>query len=158
MTRATRQLARILFGIAMAATAVMAVLTVGDVLLRYALRSPIPGTYELVGFLSVMAVSLALPQIQAKHGHIVVDLVARKAKPALANALELAILAIQAAFFGVLTWRVAVNAGDIFAAGQVSDILHIPLVFMYSIAAVGPAGTTLVLLEQCADWVARRRA
>ncbi len=137
-----------MFAIAMAALAAMALLTALDIGLRYFLNRPIAGSYELVSYLAACCLSFSLPRLQANNGHVIVDLIVRHASARTKWALGICVLLLSAAFFAVLTWRLAVNAQAIFASRQVSDILGIPLWIVYVITALGPAMTVPVCLNQ----------
>lgn len=139
---------RVLFGIAMAALAAMGMLTVVDVALRYAIRMPIPGSYELVSFLGAIGLSLALPHLQARNGHIVVDLVLNRLQQTVGVLVKMLVLVLTAALMLLLSWRLGVNMLAMRASGQVSDILSMPLWQIYAIVSVGPACTTLICMDQ----------
>jgi len=156
MRTLTGRIAVVLFWLAMSATVAMAVLTVVDVALRYVLHSPVPGAYELGGYLSAVTVSLALPQIQRVKGHIVVDFAVRSAPLPLAWAMAAFVLTLQFAFYAALAWRLGANALELLAAGQRSDILRLPVYAIYLVVALGPAATALVVLGQFADPPPRR--
>lgn len=141
-------LTRFLFAIAMAALAAMAVLTVIDIALRYALSRPIPGGYELVGFLAAGGLGFALPHLQATNGHVMVDLLVQLASPPVKWALKFIALVLTLIFFFLLTWRLIVNTQTIFASRQVSDVIGIPIWLIYIVVTVGPAVTTLVCADQ----------
>ncbi len=137
-----------LFAIAMAAMAAMAILTVADIALRYGLHRPIAGSYELVGFLAGAGLSFVLPRLQSTGGHIVVDLFLRVAGPRIAKGLTVLAAVVALLFFALLTWRLIVSMQAIYASGQESDILGIPIWIVYAAVTVGPAVTALVCLDQ----------
>lgn len=141
-------LTRFLFGIAMAALAAMAFLTVIDITFRYALSRPIAGGYELVGFLAAGSLGFALPHLQATNGHVSVDLLMHLAGRRAQQALKLVTIVLALIFFVLLTWRLIVNTQTIFASRQVSDIIGIPIWLIYVVVTVGPAVTTLVCIDQ----------
>lgn len=137
-----------MFAIAMAALAAMALLTAFDIGLRYFLNRPIAGSYELISYLAACCLSFSLPHLQANNGHVIVDLIVRHASVRTKWVLSIGVLLLSAAFFALLTWRLAVNARTIFASRQVSDILGIPLWIVYVITAMGPAMTVPICLDQ----------
>jgi hypothetical protein len=70
MKRIQREITRISAGfntLAGAAIIIMMLLTCADVLLRL-LRHPIPGTYEMVGFMGTVIISLPLPTPPSRRG------------------------------------------------------------------------------------------
>ena len=137
-----------MFAIAMAALAAMALVTALDIGLRYFVSRPIAGSYELVSYFAACCLSFSLPRLQANNGHVIVDLVIRHASARIKWALGIGVLLLSVAFFALLTWRLAVNAQAVFALRQVSDILGIPLWIIYIIAALGPAMTVPVCIDQ----------
>jgi TRAP-type C4-dicarboxylate transport system permease small subunit len=139
---------RFLFGIAMAALAAMAFLTVIDITLRYALSRPISGSYELVGFLAAGSLGFALPHLQATNGHVSVDLLVQLAGRPVRQALKLVTIVVALTFFLLLTWRLIVNTQTIFVSRQVSDVIGIPIWLIYVVVTIGPAVTTLVCADQ----------
>jgi TRAP-type C4-dicarboxylate transport system permease small subunit len=127
-----------------AAVAAMMGLTCMDIILRL-FRHPIPGTYEMVGFLGAVFAAFALGYTSVHQGHIAVDFVVQKL-PARAQSLVDGINAlICAVFFGFLSHQCVVYAADLKSFGEVSMTLQMPIYpFVYGIA-VGCSLLTLVL-------------
>jgi len=82
----------------------MMLLTVSDVILRF-LRHPIPGTYEMVGFLGALFVSFSLAYTSIMGLHIAVDFVVRKLPPAARKIIEGVGEATGLVLFILLTWQ-----------------------------------------------------
>ena len=125
----------------------MVVLTCMDIILRL-FRHPIPGTYEMVGFLGAVFAAFALGYTSVNRGHIAVDFLVQKL-PARAQSLVDGINdSICAAFFGFLSHQCLVYAGDLKSVGEVSMTLQMPVYpFVYGIA-LGCLLLTLVLAVQ----------
>jgi len=138
MTRIQKELTRISVvfnALAGATVVVMMLLTCADVLLRL-LRHPIPGTYELVGFLGTVIVSFALALTSLEKGHIAVEILAEKLPPRVRVGLEAITFPISASLFGLLTWQSLMYAADMRQSGEVSVTLTMPIYpFIYGIAA-----------------------
>ena len=130
-----------------AAVAAMMGLTCMDIILRL-FRHPIPGTYEMVGFLGAVFAAFALGYTSVHRGHIAVDFVVQKL-PARAQSLVDGVNAlICAVFFGFLSHQCMVYAADLKSFGEVSMTLQMPVYpFVYGIA-VGCCLLTLVLAVQ----------
>jgi len=80
MARIQKEIARISTGfntLAGAAVIIMMLLTCADILLRL-LRHPIPGTYEMVGFLGTVIISFSLAYTSIEKGHIAVEILVEK--------------------------------------------------------------------------------
>ena len=140
----TAKLAEVFNWISAAAVAGMVVLTCMDIILRL-FRHPIPGTYEMVGFLGAVFAAFALGYTSVNRGHIAVDFLVQKL-PARAQSLVDGINdSICAVFFGFLSHQCLVYAGDLKSVGEVSMTLQMPIYpFVYGIA-VGCCLLTVVL-------------
>lgn len=142
--RAVHGASRVMARLAAVAVVSMMLLTCADVLLRL-LRCPIPGTYELVGFLGAIAVSFALAQTSLERGHIAVDFLAQRLSSGWQAAINGTNAAVGAILFGLLAWECVRHAADLHAAGEVSMTLQVPIYpIVYGIAA-GCALLSLVL-------------
>jgi TRAP-type C4-dicarboxylate transport system permease small subunit len=132
--------------VAAAAIVAMMLLTVADVVLRL-FRMPIPGTYEMVGFLGAAIIAFSLAYTASEKGHITVDVLIQlfpKKGQAFFDALnEL----IGAAFFGVIAFTGMNAASEMKNSGEVSLTLELPIhPILYAIAA-GCALLALILLR-----------
>jgi TRAP-type C4-dicarboxylate transport system permease small subunit len=148
MSRIPKEIARISAGfntLAGAAVIIMMLLTCADVLLRL-LRHPIPGTYELVGFLGTVIVSFSLALTSLSKGHIAVEILVEKLPRRVQVGIEAVTSLIGAALFALIAWQSLVYAADMRQSGEVSVTLTMPIYpFIYGIAA-GSALLVLVLL------------
>lgn len=132
-------------GIAAAAIAGMMLLTCGDILLRF-LRRPIPGTYEMVGFLGALGVSFALAQTSLERGHIAVDFLVQRLSSRLQTLVDGVNAAVCAGLFGLAAWHSLQHGMDLKAAGEVSMTLQLPVFpFVWGMAA-GCGMLTVVLV------------
>ena len=130
--------------VAAAAVAGMMVLTCMDIILRL-FRHPIPGTYEMVGFLGAVFAAFSLGYTSVNRGHIAVDFVVQKLPPRAQSLVDGVNALVCAVFFGFLTRQSLVYAGDLKTHGEVSMTLQMPVYpFVYGIAA-GCFLLTLVL-------------
>ena len=86
-TAAVRPLARWMHRAGGAALVGMMFVTVADVVLR-SFKSPITGTYELVGFLGAVAIGFSLPQTSLDKGQVLMDFLTRRLSPVPASALS----------------------------------------------------------------------
>jgi TRAP-type C4-dicarboxylate transport system permease small subunit len=122
----------------------MMVLTCMDIILRL-FRHPIPGTYEIVGFLGAVFASFSLGYTSVHRGHIAVDFLVQKL-PARGQSLVDGVNAlIGAMFFGLVARQCLVYGADLKRFGEVSMTLQLPIYpFVYGLAA-GCGLLTLVL-------------
>lgn len=130
--------------LAAAGVAFIMFLTVADVIGRL-FGSPIRGTYEIVGFVGAVIISLALPYTSIKKGHIYVDILMMK-MPRMARVIVYSINALVSMFlFGIIAWQSAVYAQSLKVSGEVSPTLQMPVYpFIYGVA-VGCAMLSVVL-------------
>jgi len=132
--------------VAAASIVAMILLTVADVVLRL-FRMPIPGTYEMVGFLGAFIIAFSLAYTASEKGHITVDVLVqlfpRKVQAFLDAFNELA----GAVFFGLIAFAGMDAASAIKDSGEVSPTLELPIYpMLYGIAA-GCALLALILLR-----------
>ncbi|MCU0575733.1 MAG: TRAP transporter small permease [Desulfobacterota bacterium] len=125
----------------------MMLLTVADVFGRL-FGSPIPGTFEIIGFTGAAVIAFALPYTSVMKGHIAVDIVVERL-PWLVRVIINAINAlVSMVLFGVISWQCMKFAQSIRASKEVSLTLQMPVYpFVYGIAA-GCALLSLVLFVE----------
>ncbi len=157
MTQLIQAVTRISRGfnvLAGAAIVAMMLLTCADVVLRL-FRRPVPGTYEIVGFLGTVVIAFSMAYTSLEKGHIAVELLVEKLPRRLQSGIEAAVSLIGTALFGLLTWQSAIYAADLRHSGEVSVTLTMPIYpFIYGIAA-GSGLLTLVLLVETLRTAAR---
>jgi TRAP-type C4-dicarboxylate transport system permease small subunit len=134
--------------IAGAAIVAMMLLTCADVVLRLFDR-PIPGTYEIIGFLGALAVALALAHTSVEKGHIAVDLLVNLLPPRIQLLLDAFGALTGTAIFGAVTWQSALYALDLRQSGEVSATLGMAV---YPFAAGIAAGCALLCLVLIAEF------
>ncbi|MEE9910870.1 MAG: TRAP transporter small permease [Deltaproteobacteria bacterium] len=135
--------------LACAAVVAMMLLSTADVILRL-FGKPIPGTYELVGFLGTVVVSFALAFTSIEKGHIAVEILVEKLPQRAQLAIEGFCNLIGALLFGVIAYQAVLYAVDIRKSGEVSLTLEIsPFPFILGIAI----GCALLCLLLAADFV-----
>jgi len=147
LERASRWLA--LAGGAVLAAA--ALLTTLSVLGRWLWAAPITGDIELMQIACVVAIALFLPHCQLHCGHVQVDLFTRRAGAALRARLDRAGHALGAAVMLLLAWRAAVGVGDMWAAGETTMLLGVPLWIAYLAMVPGLLLSALVALVAAGD-------
>jgi len=158
LTRSIASVSRYFRYAAAAAIVAMMALTCADVVLRL-LRRPIPGTYELVGFLGALAVALALAQTSVERGHISVTFLVERLPPRWQRLVDGINAAVASAFFALVAWHGGLHAGHLREVGEVSMTLQAPVYpIAYGLAA-GCALLSLVLVSRAvADLASLRSA
>lgn len=129
------------------AVMLMMLLTVLDVILRF-FRSPIPGTYEIVGLLGALAISFALGYTSMEKGHIAVDFLVQRFSDTVKMVISAVNNIIAMLFFAVAAWQSILYGAGLLKAGEVSMTLQVPTwPFVFGIA-VGCILLCLVLLVE----------
>jgi len=133
-----------------AAVIAMMLVTCADVVLRL-FRRPVPGAYEIIGFLCAVVASFSLAYTSLEKGHIAVEiLVERLPRPAQV-VIEAVVSLLGSALFALLAWQSAVYAADLKFSGEVSVTLALPIYpVVYGLGA-GSALLCLVLLAEGAQ-------
>ncbi len=140
-TAAVGRLSQVMFWIAGLALVAMMALTGADVILR-AFRSPILGTYELVGLLGAVAVGFAIPQTTLQKGHVKMDFLTDRLASHGKFWLNLATRLAGVGLFAVIGQNLWALGDDLRASGEVSLTLQLP---QYPVAY----GVALCCLVQC---------
>jgi TRAP-type C4-dicarboxylate transport system permease small subunit len=124
-------------------------LTVLDVVLR-AFRHPLPGTYELVGFMGAVAIGCSMPLTSWRRGHVYVDALLDRLPPRVRAAFQVSTRLTVATLFGLLAWNLVGFGLDLRASGEVSPTLELRFYPVVLGLAVATAFQALVLLADLA--------
>ncbi len=152
-------LTRGMYYIAGVAIVVMMLLTCADVALRFCVTvyhayglnflesfKPIPGTYELVGFLGTVAVSFAMAHTSVTKGHVAVSMLVRLLPEKVQAIIGTVTDSLGLFFFAMIAWQSVVYANDLQMRGEVSLTLQLPFYpFVYGVGFAA-ASVCLVLL------------
>ena len=103
----------------------MAGLTFFDVVLRY-LAKPIVGTYELVSFLGVAVVALALPRASLMGSHVYVDLLVDKVSVRWRKGFRIVTRVLVFLLFLFAAWYFVFMARNFMATKTVTMTLKVP--------------------------------
>ncbi len=106
------QLENILSYVSATAVAFMMLITVADVVVRYATPFSVPGSYAFVSLSFVFVIYLGLSVAQRENSHIAIDALYDKLGRGQRKLLQILQLSIFSAFFGALTWYSAVTAWE----------------------------------------------
>jgi TRAP-type C4-dicarboxylate transport system permease small subunit len=127
------------------AVMLMMLLTCADVILRL-FGHPIPGTYELVGFLGAVTISFAMAYTSVEKSHIAVEIFVERLPRRLQYFLESVISLISFILFAVIARQCFVYTLDMKQSGEVSLTLGMPIYPIIAGVAVGCVFLSLVLL------------
>lgn len=122
----------------------IAVLTAGNVLLRYAFSVQIPDWFDGSRMLQGIALFWGIALATYYGTHICVDLLWESLKPAGQRRVDLIATAVTAAFLLPMAWMVWVKVGGTGSQGTMDLLL--PLQWFYGAAAVGACVAALLAL------------
>lgn len=133
-----------------------------EIFMRYLFNHPLPGHLELTQLLIAPAVFLALSWVQARRGHVGMDLLHEKLSPRGRAAADCLTLTLALVTFAVITWFSAQSTWTAWEVGDVTPTANITT--WWSRAAV-PVGSALLcvrlgmqLVESLGILFGRRRA
>ena len=127
-----------------AAVIFIMLLTCADVVMRL-FGSPIPGTYELVGYFGSLIISFGIAHTSVVRGHVAVNLLVDRLPPTAQNLIEGVGDIVAVVLFGILAWHSQVYARDLLNTGEVSLTLGVPIwPFVFGLAT-GSGLLSLVL-------------
>jgi TRAP-type C4-dicarboxylate transport system permease small subunit len=103
----------------------MACLTFADIIMRI-FGKPIPGVYEVVGFLGVAVAAFVLPRSSLERAHVGVDLVVEKLSSKPRMVIKIITRVLVAVFFFVAAWYFVGMAQSFIATKSVTMTLKLP--------------------------------
>lgn len=103
----------------------MTFLTCADVVGRY-LGHPIFGSVEIVGFMAILSVGLALPYTHREKGHIGVEIITQMLPKRTRIIIDICTGSAAFLVFSIVTWRMFLYAGTMKDSGEVSMSLEFP--------------------------------
>jgi len=139
-------IAGVMHKIGLAVLLLMMFLTVGDVLGRYFLAKPIPGTFEVTNFMLALLVFLTLGYTQLRKGHISIDVMMLRLSPRTQAIIDSITCLASLVLFCLVIWQTAVHARRLYIGHEVSGILSWPIYPFIIVAAIGILLFCFVLL------------
>lgn len=134
----------------------IALLTAGNVLLRYTFSTQIPDWFDGTQMLQGIAMFWGIALATYYGTHIGVDIVWEHLGPVGRRRIDLLATAMTAAFLLPLAWMVWVKVGGTGSQGTMD--LRLPLQWFYSVAAVGASVAALLALVRLWQLWHRREA
>lgn len=146
LERVAHPLSRVINNVGIGLVMVMMLLTVMDVSLRYLFNRPIPGAFELTGFMMAILVFFALAYTAIQRGHITIDLVVSRLPQRIQAVIYSITYFLSLGLFSLVTWRNVLQAKTTWLRSDVSADLLIPIAPFAFLVALGLAVLSLVLL------------
>jgi TRAP-type C4-dicarboxylate transport system permease small subunit len=124
----------------------MMLLTCVDVVGR-AFGHPIFGSVEIVGYMAILSVVMAMPYTHQVRGHIGVEIIVRLFSDKTQIIIDICTGIISLILFAIVTWRMTVYAHTMKESGEVSMNLELPEHLVIYVTAVCLLTFTLVILR-----------
>lgn len=141
----------IVAGIALIA---MMFFTVADMVLR-GLGHPVAGSYEVIGWLSAVAMALALGYAQLHKGHVAIDLLVEWLPSRTRAVVDVITTLASLLLFAAVAWYVAGYGLVLHESGSLSETLKAIVYPWVYVVALGCAGLALALLADFVRALAR---
>lgn len=135
----------------------MALLTACDVIGRM-FKHPIFGSVELVTFLAVFVVAMALPFTHEDKGHIGVELFVRKLSRKTRAVIDIITGSASLILFVLVAWRMFIYAYKMKESGELSMNLQLPEYLVIFVVAVSCVVFCLSITKVLFDNIAKLRA
>ncbi len=126
-------------------------LVVANILLRVLFNKPILGSYEIVCYLTALAIGFSLAHCAVQSGHIAVGIIVDRLPKILQAAIDSAINLTTLIFWSFCVWHLAEFAHTTAKSGLVSPTAQIPLAPIIYLIALGLASLCLVILVRGLD-------
>jgi len=139
----------------LAVLAMMMVLTVADVTLRYFFNKPILGSYEITEFMMTMLAAFTIGYAAILKAHVNVDLVFSRFPERLQGIVSIITNLVCFVFFGLMFWRNIYQSLVLRKAHAVSSALSIPEFPFIFILGIGFGIMALVFLLQLLESIAK---
>jgi TRAP-type C4-dicarboxylate transport system permease small subunit len=144
----------ILGGLLILGAAVLVCTSVG---LRWATSDSVPGDFEFVQIAVALAAFAFFPFCHAKHGNIFVETFTARLPTGVRNAIDAFWDIVYAGFAALITWRLAVGAGETISNKTTTMVSGLPIGWAIALAAV-MAGLWTVVAALTAIELLRRRS
>ena len=124
----------------------MMLLTCVDVVGR-AFGHPIFGSVEIVGYMAILSVVMAMPYTHQVQGHIGVEIIVRLFSEKTQTIIEICTGILSLILFAIVTWRMTVYANTMEKSGEVSMNLELPEHWVIYVTAFCLLVFTLIILK-----------
>ena len=149
---------RVLNGVGLLALAVLALVTVTDVVGRYVFNRPLLGALELSELMMVFLAFGCFAHTDLQNGHVDVDVLVARFSPRGRAACETFAAILGAGLWGLIAWRTAMQAQKVRVVNEVTSNLSLPAHPFIWVAAIGSGAFALVLVIRAARALGRVRS
>jgi TRAP-type C4-dicarboxylate transport system permease small subunit len=145
--RAVRLAEGLLGMIVAALLMVMMLITVVDVVGRYAVKQPVPGAYELIELMLAVVIFMALPLVCLKDENITVTMLIEGFSTRVRQVHAGVVSLVCAGVLAVVAWRLYAHAAQLASYGDVTMFLRLPRgPIGYSMAALSALGAVALVV------------
>jgi TRAP-type C4-dicarboxylate transport system permease small subunit len=123
------------------------IMSASSILGRALFSKPITGDFELVQLACAVCVAAFLPYAQQQRSNIIVDFFTVNASNQIRGRLDAFGALVVAAVTGLVGWRTAVGATVVYANGETSMLMGVPIWISYAMMAPGFMLTAVVSLH-----------
>ncbi len=134
--------------------AVMMLITVSDIVGRRVFNQPVTGTYEFSRFMMVIVVFFTIAHCEFLRSHITIDLLVSRLRQRTQDIIDSITYVFFLVTFCFLTWQLYLYAIEVWQRSLTAGILKIPVFPVISIAALGCALLSFVILIRLLLFVA----
>jgi len=126
LKKALHTITRILLAVSAAVLFLMMSLTAVDVVMRYVLKLPIPGAFEVAEYMMALIVPFAIAFCAEQKSHVAVDLFFNKLPKSVQNGLNYFTSILTLLFTAAITWQNFLYVGETWRDNLASPVLLIP--------------------------------
>lgn len=122
--------------IGLAGLLMLAGITVGEVLIRWLIKFPIRGVFDLSQLVIIIVIASCLPLVSAERRHITVRVIGTMLGGHANALLEAFGALVTTLIFGLLTWQLWVYADELSTAKESTWLTHWPVAPWWRVATV----------------------
>lgn len=138
--------ARVLLIIGAIILSAMMFLTMTDVVLRYAFRSPVSGAYEIMQFMMAIVIPFGIVFCAHEKSHVSVEVVFDLLPLKIQRFLHCIVSLVVLVLFLLVAWQSILFVNETYETGYTSAVLYIPAFPFVGTIALGFVALSLVLL------------
>ena len=148
MEKLIHAVSKMLLAVSAAALTIMMFLTAVDVVMRYVLRLPIPGAFELAEYMMAFIIPFAIAYCALQNGHVSVELLFKKVPKFLQSSIRFVTSFLTLIFAAIMTWQNFLHIGETYRDHLASSVLLIPVYPFIIPVAIGLGVYALAVLLQ----------
>lgn len=142
-TRIIRVLALSMGALSALSILAMMIVTCADVVLRL-FGISIAGAFDIVRLAGTLTIACALPYTTAVKGHVAIEFFFQKLSRRWRVVVDTIVRLLNMALFTILAWRSAAYGTSLYAAGEVTPTLQVPMFWVPFVIAFSCACVVLV--------------